>query len=287
MSQILALPSVRALPSPSDSLQFHLSARNRHRARQRYSVSCTSLVPLLQGWASRSSSGVLLAQGKKDPKSARHFAADVIESVRASHVPIIWVLAGGVHVGSLSYSDVFRSLVVQALQISGRVSATTDRPLTAYAVDAAATTAEWQKVLNQALLGLALVYIVIDTELFRGASASDRRQASDILKNLASFSEPGTPKRKVILLSRRSTHVTIDHEVLEELAPIRVFTDNESHRGLSGGTLSARARNGRGVGLSRGRKGSSRVADVVRSALISPGVATSRRSMPGDDSANE
>jgi hypothetical protein len=287
MSQILALPSVRALPSPSDSLQFHLSARNRHRARQRYSVSCASLVPVLQSWASGSSSAVLLAQGKKDPKSARHFAADVIETVRASHVPVIWALAGGVRAGSLSCSDVFRSLLVQALQISSRVSAATDRPLTASAVDAVATTAEWQKVLDQALLGLALVYIVIDTELFRGASASDRKQASDILKNLASFSEPGTPKRKVILLSRRSTHVTVDPEVLEELAPTRVFTDNESHRGLSGGTVSARARDGRSVGLSRGRKGSSRVADVVRLALISSGAATSRRSMVGDDSANE
>src|SRR5947209_20092886 len=143
MSQILALPSVRALPSPSDSLQFHLSARNRHRARQRYSVSCASLVPVLQSWASGSSSAVLLAQGKKDPKSARHFAADVIETVRASHVPVIWALAG-VRTGRLSCSDVFRSLLVQALQISNRVSDAIDRPSTAYAVDAVATTAEWQ-----------------------------------------------------------------------------------------------------------------------------------------------
>jgi hypothetical protein len=280
ISQILALPSVRSLPSPSDSLQFHLSARNRHRARQRYPASCATLIPVLQSWASGSSSVVLLAQGKKDPKSARHFAGDVIETVQASHVPIIWALAG-VRAGSPSCSDVFRSLVVQALQISGRVSATTDRPLTAHAVDAAATTAEWQKVLNQALLGLALVYIVIDTELFRGASTSDRRQASDILKNLASFSEPGKPKRKVILLSRRSTHVTIDHEVLEELAPIRVFTDNESHRGLSGG------RDRRSVGFSRGRKGSSRVADVVKSALISSSADNSRQRLVGDNPAGE
>jgi len=285
MSQILALPSVRALPSPSDSLQFHLSARNHHRARQRYSVSCASLAPVLQSWASGSSSAVLLAQGKKDPKSARHFATDVIETVRALHVPVIWALAG-VRAGSLSCSDVFRSLLVQALQISNRVSVATDRPLTAYAVDAVATTAEWQKILDQALLGLALVYIVIDTALFRDASASDRKQASDILKNLASFSEPGTPKKKVILLSR-SSHVTVDHEVLEELAPIRIFTDNESHRGLSGGTITARTRDGQSLGLSRGRNRSSRIADVVRSALISSGAPTSRRSMAGDDSANE
>jgi hypothetical protein len=245
------------------------------------------LIRVLQSWASRNSSAVLLAQGKKDPKSARHFAADVIETVRASQVPVIWALAGGVHVGSLSCSDVFRSLVVQALQIGSRVSATTDRPLTAYAVDAVATIAEWQKVLDHALLGLASVYIVIDTELFRGASASDRRQASDILKNLVSSSETGKSTRKVILLSRRSTHVTIDHEVLEELAPIRVFTDNESHRRVPGGTISALARDRRSAGFSHGRKGSSRVADVVKSALISSSAATSRQSLVGDDSVAE
>lgn len=274
VSQILALSSVKALPPPSESLQFHLSARNRNRARQRYSVSYDSLIPTLQSWASGSSSSVLLAQGKKDPKSARDFAVDVIETLRASNVPIIWALVGGSHVGNTSCCDVFQSLAYQALQLNRQGSATTTRPLTTSTINAKATAAEWNKLLDQALLGLPLVYIVIDTELFRGASVIDRRQASDILRNLATSSEPGTSKRKVILLSRKAAYVTIDREVLEELAPIHIFTDNDLHRRRSSGMSSARSRDRRNVRLSRGTNGSSRIPEVVKSALICPSAAT-------------
>jgi hypothetical protein len=271
---MLALPSARALPSPSESLQFHLSARNRHRARQRYSVSYDGLVPVLQSWASGSSSSVLLAQGKNDPKSAKHFAVDVIETIRASDVPIIWALVGGAHVRSMSCSDVFRSLAYQALQLSRQGFTTTGPHPTASAVSENATAAEWNKVLDQALLGLPLVYIAIDTELFRGAPVSDRRQASDILRNLAKFSGLGTSKRKVILCSRRATYVTIDYEVLEGLAPIQIFTDNNLNRGRSGGRSSARTKDWRSVRLSRGTKGASRIPEVVKSALICPSATT-------------
>lgn len=275
VSQMLTLPSARALPSPSESLQFHLSARNRHRARQRYSVSYDGLVPVLQSWASGSSSSILLAQGKNNPKSARHLAVDVIETVQASGVPIIWALVGGAHVGSMSCADVFRSLAYQALQLSRQGFTTTGPHSTASAIGENATAAEWNKLLNQVLLGLPLVYIVIDTELFRGAPVSDRRQASDILRNLAKFSGLGTSRRKIILCSRRATHVTIDHEVLEELAPIQIFADNDLHRGRSGGGSSARARDRRSVHLSRGIKASSRIPEVIKWALICSSAMTS------------
>lgn len=164
-------------------------------------MSYDGLVLVLQSWASESSSSVLLAQGKNDPKSARHFAVDVIETVRASGVPIIWALVGGAHVGSMSCSDVFRSLAYQALQLSRQGFTTTGPHPTASAVSENVTAAEWNKLLDQALLGLPLVYIVIDTELFRGAPVGDRRQASGILRYLARFSGLETSKRKVILLS--------------------------------------------------------------------------------------
>jgi hypothetical protein len=287
VTQILALPSVRALTSPSDSLQFHLSARNRSRSRRQYSVSYGTLIPVLQGWASARASSVLLAQGKKHPKSARHFAVDIIETVRATHIPILWALAGGAYGWSLSLPDVFRTLTVQALEISRRVSATTNPSLTVSAVDAVATTEEWGKVLGQALQGLPLVYIVIDTDLFKGASVSDRRKASDILRNLATSSKAGASKRKIILLSRRYSHVTIDDEVLKELAPIRVFTDSGSQRRSSGGKIPVRGKDWRGAGFSGGRKKSSRVADIVKSALVLSVATTSQQSVVDDASASE
>jgi len=269
MTQILALPSVKTLPPPSDSLSFHLSARNRHRLRKQGQNSYGSLVSVLQRWASGSSSSILLAQVKSDPKSARDFAVDLIQTVRAADVPVIWALSAS-QLGPTGFSanDICRMLLLQAVEVNR--SSLRDGDYSLSSTDFELSTPNgWSAVLDRALRGLKQVYILVDIDLLKYISSDDHKQLIEILRSLSESTSGGLMKRKVIIIARSTSGKSFGDGDYEKHPLTRVFTDDGSRK-FKGPAKVVRRKRLAKEGPSSNRRKPSGVAVALKATLASP-----------------
>ena len=189
--------------------------RNHYRARGEAGPEYAHLLPSLNEWASQDHR-LLMVSGRKNAKSPRHFAIDVIEEVQGSPVPVIWALSKSrLHGTESTLTDVLRMLTVQALQIPRSV--TEEFLISPAEIESTADHKGWMKLLRRALRGLKQVYIVIDTDILRdGAGRKDQHVAVGLMNALLQESRGDGLDLKIVLVARKFAE---DADSFDEEAP--------------------------------------------------------------------
>lgn len=224
IAQILLLPIVKGIPPASETLVFQIAMRNRHRTKQQGSQGYAHLVPSLCKWASQDSR-LLLVSKRKDPKSPRYFATDVIEEVQGSPVPVIWALSkSGLYSIHTTLTSILRMLTVQALQIPR--SPTEEFLISPAEIEMTTGDEEWLMLLKRALSGLKQVYIVIDTDVLKGSTSSkDQRRVVELMDKLLKQSRCDELNLKIIIIARRLADFPESPDAEEEPQVLRIYSD--------------------------------------------------------------
>lgn len=198
--------------------------RDRHRTKQQGSQGYAHLIPSLCDWASQDSR-LLLVSGRKDPKSPRYFATDIIEGVQKSPVPIIWAFSKShLHSTDTTLSDVLRMLTVQALQIPR--SPTEEFLISPAEIEMTTANDEWLLLLKQALSGLKQAYIVIDTDILKGStSRRDQHRAVGLMDKLLKQGQCIGLDLRIVLVARRFANVSESPNAEKDPQILRICSD--------------------------------------------------------------
>ena len=161
------------------------------------------MIPQLQQWAPRDS-GLLLVDGRKDPKGPIYFATDIIEAVSQTSIPIIWTLSKSrLESANLYLTDVLRMLTVQALQIP-RPFPVEEAMIFPSEIDSTIADEAWLVLLRRALSGLGQVYIIIDTGVLQSAdSGRDQYRLLGLTEELLKQSRSHGLDLKIVLVARK------------------------------------------------------------------------------------
>ncbi|PQE06103.1 Nacht domain protein [Rutstroemia sp. NJR-2017a BBW] len=105
---------------------------------------------------------------------AQDFAVDVISLICESRIPVIWILNPNLSEDSTTAPttiDILKHLVLQILQINQHRLTEKSLSLSATQFQCAKSEEEWFDLLVSALMGLPLLYIVVDLEVLKSAPA--------------------------------------------------------------------------------------------------------------------
>ena len=211
-------------------MSFQVAMRKRYRAKHHGSQEYAHLIQSLQQWVSRDS-GLLLVQGRKNPRGPIYFATDIVEVVSKSSIPIIWAFPKSrLHGADMPLMDILRMLTVQALQIA-RPSPAEELLITPSEIENTATDEEWLILLRRALSGLKRLYMVVDTSMMQsGAIRSDQLRAVELLDKLQKESRRNGLDLRAVLTARNFTNVIESSYPDSELRPLRLSTDAGGQR---------------------------------------------------------
>ena len=116
---------------------------------------------------------------------ARNFTVRLINLIRASGCGVLWALRFPDYwERNISFIDVCRMLLKQALQMNPGVLHCKDYPITATALREAASESDWLSLLNRALRGVSQVYIIIDADLMNHGTSGDKYTPTRLLEML-------------------------------------------------------------------------------------------------------
>ena len=206
-------------------MSFQIAMRKRYRAKHHGSQEYGHLIQSLQQWASQDS-GLLLIQGRKNPRGPIYFATDIVEVVSKSSIPIIWAFPKSrLHGADTPLTDVLRMLTVQALQIA-RPSPTEELLITPSEVENTTTDEEWLILLKRALSGLKHLYMVIDTSIMQnGGIRRDQRRTVELLDKLQKESRCNGLDLRAVLIARNFMDIPESSCPDSDFRPVRLSTD--------------------------------------------------------------
>ena len=178
LTEILSLSFMSNLPTSGESLGYCQSVRARGSVRDSYHSPELST---LETWSSEPRSSMLLTQ-TSSTQTAKNFFVDLTLLIRESKYPIIWALRyPNFWDKNLTYVDILRMLVIQAIQINpGAISGTT--PITAIHLREASNAIDWLNILKRALTGIPQVYIVIDADLLSFTSENSTYRSTRMIE---------------------------------------------------------------------------------------------------------
>jgi hypothetical protein len=191
LSQVMTFTSTGRLGDPVRALRFHESLQRRSSRRRFESTNRFWQSPALDDWSTGQASRVAILNGSLRARFAmREFSVTVIRQLQSRHVPVLWALPGAdlksddvATAGGVTGIDVFKHLVLQALQLSTTTRSTpsgrssnnpnylapdnfTDCGMSIQCTrfQRATTETEWRDLLGSALEGTRhdMIYLVVD-----------------------------------------------------------------------------------------------------------------------------
>ncbi|KAM3086699.1 hypothetical protein ACMFMG_000822 [Clarireedia jacksonii] len=174
VSQILAFTASSTLQPPETTRKLCSAMRNRRRFQHGVS-SFFAASPKLQEWSSmKNSSHISISGSYATRHCAQDFAVDVIGLISESKIPVIWILNPTLSGDSATVPttiDILKHLVLQILQLNQHRLTEKSLSLSATQFQCAKSDEEWFDLLVSALMGLPLLYIVVDLEVLKSAPA--------------------------------------------------------------------------------------------------------------------
>ncbi|KAL1384178.1 hypothetical protein HDK64DRAFT_317591 [Phyllosticta capitalensis] len=238
LSQIMAFTASSSSISPDQARLFYASMRNLRRRRNGLEASIFQNSRQLKSWGSSPESSIIHIVGSFQVRHvARDFAADMIDLVRETTIPVVWALQ---QQGKASEDciavDVLKGLVSQVLTQNQTLLNEKSASICATKFQSARTESEWFSLLGHALNGLKDVCFVIDIEAMglRDANQPSWTDAFHALF-LALRTHNVPTKVKVVLVSYRQqlppSTTPVDKIVIPRRLPPQSKRSVEKSRG--------------------------------------------------------
>ncbi|KAK7513715.1 uncharacterized protein IWZ02DRAFT_478364 [Phyllosticta citriasiana] len=238
LSQIMAFTetSSSSCGSSDHTFLFYASTRNRRRRREGTQTSFFQNSQNLKAWGTNpESSVVLVSSSYRNCHIARDFAADMIELVRETSIPVAWALRLKT---SQEYTavDMLKGLVSQVLKQNEALLNEKRASVCASKYHSARTEKDWFNLLGHALNGLKDVCFVIDLEAM-GLREADQPSWPDAFTGLfEALRSHNVPTRvKVVFVSYRPglqlSKIPVDEIVIPRRLHSESTRDQERLRG--------------------------------------------------------
>ena len=167
LSQMLAATANSRLQDPEISYRSGILRRNKHRAR------CRNWPPFyhsakLRDWTTSQTSSLVVVRGPYSLRDqAKMFGVNVIEAMRSASIPVLWMIPSAVQraSGLVTSIDLLKSLVQQAMRINRHFQSENACALSCARIQSAVNESDWFDILGSVLIGLPLVYVVLDSGL--------------------------------------------------------------------------------------------------------------------------
>ena len=167
------------IPASGDSLSFCQSIRNR---RRRQIILSPPDINQLRNFSEKKHSSFLFADNLIG-SVAKDFLVGLIGLIRDANCSVIWALRSSVFWNKeLTFIDILKILVLQALQINKDALSDPQNRINAAHFRGAVDEKDWINLLNQALNGISVVYIITDAELLSYIPDFSRSAATDCLE---------------------------------------------------------------------------------------------------------
>ena len=164
LSQILTFTTKSVLPDPELCFHHSIAWRKGHKLQLDRSIGIWKS-PKLRSWTSSAASALVVVKGTYSSRSvAKHLGFSVVENMRSSRIPVIWVLPQDCQEYStdLTTIDLLKNLVYQAIRLNSAFRRESACALSCARIQSATTESEWFNILGSALAEVPLVYIVIN-----------------------------------------------------------------------------------------------------------------------------
>jgi hypothetical protein len=161
---------IENIPTADESLAYCRSMRNRRRLKLPSQTPESELVKL-KAWISNPSSSMLLAQGRGVRTSSLDFAADFLDTVLESDIPVIWALPStiGNEGPTLSVIEILQSLIMRALKLDSAVVSEGVNPISPRHFKSTKTIEQWFELFQRCLASFSRLFLVIDMSLVERA----------------------------------------------------------------------------------------------------------------------
>ena len=233
INQLLSLSFWEKLPTSGESLEFCRSMQQRKRDRARIFLPEVSG---LEEWAADAQSSLFLTCSGSYT-AAKAFTVQLIDLVRTSSLPVMWVLRfPNYWESTMIGTDILRMLVLQALQINGEAHIGAPNPITAAHMHEAASEADWLRILSRVLHGIPRVFIIIDAVLMAHVTQNDKHQATRLIEALRC----GLPNSAKIFTAASSLQETYIDSMKAKNDCIRFSTDGRNAARPTRGTVHRR-----------------------------------------------
>jgi len=162
LNQMLSLPFLSQLPTPGETMHFCRTIRNRRR--QRLGLPAPS-VSQLEMWSQEQNCSFLFTESFSS-QTSKDFPVSLVEAIQEVDLPTIWALRFEDYwTKPLTCVDLLKMLVLHALQVNLGALTTAPYPITVAALRDAAEEKDWLVILNRALYGVSILYIILDAEV--------------------------------------------------------------------------------------------------------------------------
>ncbi|KAH8195786.1 hypothetical protein TruAng_010060 [Truncatella angustata] len=179
-NQILSLPIMAHLPTPGQAMNYCRSIRNRRR--QRYHLAAPT-VRQFEDW-SRGAASSFIFTSAANGQISRDFLVDSVEMIKSSQRSVVWVMRyENYWEKPLTSIDLLKVLVLQCLQINPRVLRTSPFPPTVASFLDAVDEHDWLSILNRTVMGLPMLYVVLDADVVNAAVNRDKIAATRLLES--------------------------------------------------------------------------------------------------------
>ncbi|KAF4634159.1 hypothetical protein G7Y89_g3948 [Cudoniella acicularis] len=173
-SQILAsVASTSSLLSPNAALKHCRSMRKHRRLYGVPDLEVKHATPLLQGWASRECSSIILIKGSLTLKNiTKDLATDVVDLILKSKTAVVWVLNSprAVPAKEPPAIEVLKQLVLQVMQLNTNLMNERSLGISATCFQSAKTEKDWFDLLGSVMAGITRLFIIVDIEASRTRS---------------------------------------------------------------------------------------------------------------------
>ena len=166
LSQMLTHTVNSLLADPDTSYRFGVLLRNKHQ-RGLNRTPKFWLSPMLKDWTISQSSSLIVVKGSYATHSqARDFGINVIEAVQSASIPVLWALHDNSKsvCETISTTDLLKSLVQQAIRVNKNFQNEKLCSSSCARIQSARDEKEWFDILGSVLVGLPLLYIVVNLE---------------------------------------------------------------------------------------------------------------------------
>jgi hypothetical protein len=182
LNQILDLSFMVRLPSSNESLNYCQTMQQRRRGRTKMLLPDTTQ---MQKWSSRPNSHFLITE-TTSKQASKDFVIDILGVIRGHGIPVLWALRFPNYWElQVTFTDILRVLVRQALQMNPDATTKEPNPLTAVHLREAESEEDWLRILNRALYGVPQVFVVLDADLLNHVMAHDRYSTTKLLEQVA------------------------------------------------------------------------------------------------------
>ncbi|CAI6238245.1 unnamed protein product [Periconia digitata] len=221
IEMIQDLPIFQRVPYHEGTLEYCRSMTSRRRKRLSCSLSYTDVIKL-KTWFENRNSAILIGEAHGVKTSSRDFAVDLLNLVRPSSLPVVWVLPERLESESVvELEDVMAGLVLQILELNPTLLSTGVNPISTRHFRTSLSVEQWLQLLRKSMQGMKQLLIVLDFTILQATlERSNMYEPEEFLEAFLGLKSIHGPIIKIVALTWKLDHVIsggIDDRFVTEL----------------------------------------------------------------------